>query len=262
MIRKLMEQDRAELFSFLEEEKAMNLFIIGDIENFGFNQDFQELWGEFDASGAIKAVLLRYYHAYLPYAKGDFNTEAFAAIIRQDDKAEVISGKKEVVERFSPSLTFSRQKQLYFAEMKDDAVLAADDQSFRGVQKATIDDCDAIFSLKEQIAEFQLGSSVRESFRKDLSAGTGRTYFYQEEGEILASASTTAENSFSAMVVGVCTHPKARRRGLATLCMQRLCGELLQEGRTLCLFYDNPAAGSIYRRIGFREIGLWNLHYL
>lgn len=25
----------------------------------------------------------------------------------------------------------------------------------------------------------------------------------------------------------------------------------------LCLFYDNPAAGRIYKRIGFRDIGKW-----
>jgi predicted GNAT family acetyltransferase len=32
-----------------------------------------------------------------------------------------------------------------------------------------------------------------------------------------------------------------------------------QEGIQPCLFYDNPAAGSIYRRLGFEDIGPWHL---
>ncbi|MBZ9687115.1 hypothetical protein G9F72_012350 [Clostridium estertheticum] len=28
---------------------------------------------------------------------------------------------------------------------------------------------------------------------------------------------------------------------------------------TLCLFYDNPSAGKIYKSLGFEEIGFWSL---
>lgn len=44
MIRKLTKKDHEQVFSFLKEEVALNLFIIGDIEAFGYETDFQELW--------------------------------------------------------------------------------------------------------------------------------------------------------------------------------------------------------------------------
>ncbi|MGP4075489.1 GNAT family N-acetyltransferase [Halobacillus sp. K22] len=64
----------------------------------------------------------------------------------------------------------------------------------------------------------------------------------------------------SAMVVGVCTHPEHKNQGYASVCMTKLCQELLAEGKMLCLFYDNPEAGSIYKRLGFEDIGKWMMH--
>jgi predicted GNAT family acetyltransferase len=77
---------------------------------------------------------------------------------------------------------------------------------------------------------------------------------------MVSTASTTAENSLSAMVVGVATLLEYKKKGYATQCMVKLCQQLLQEGKELCLFYDNPAAGAIYKRIGFQDIGFWMMY--
>ncbi len=53
-----------------------------------------------------------------------------------------------------------------------------------------------------------------------------------------------------------------RNRGYASAALTRLCAELLAQGKQPCLFYDNPAAGVIYRRLGFEDIGPWNLVFL
>ncbi len=42
-------------------------------------------------------------------------------------------------------------------------------------------------------------------------------------------------------------------------CLSKLCSDLLKRNKTLCLFYDNPKAGRVYRRIGFKEIGIWTM---
>ncbi|MFP3916986.1 GNAT family N-acetyltransferase [Lysinibacillus telephonicus] len=93
-----------------------------------------------------------------------------------------------------------------------------------------------------------------------METKTGRTYFIRVNGEMVTTASTTAENSRSAMVVAVATKEEFKRKGLATDCMIKLCKDLLAEGKELCLFYDNPEAGKIYKRLGFEDIGFWNLY--
>lgn len=82
------------------------------------------------------------------------------------------------------------------------------------------------------------------------------------DGKVIVTASTTAENSMSAMVVAVATHPDYRGKGLAKHVVARLCGDLLAEGRSLCLFYDNPNAGLIYKKLGFKDVGFWSMYYL
>ena len=44
MIRKLTRDDEAACFNLLKTKPAENLFIIGDIEAYGFETDFQKLW--------------------------------------------------------------------------------------------------------------------------------------------------------------------------------------------------------------------------
>lgn len=70
-------------------------------------------------------------------------------------------------------------------------------------------------------------------------------------------AQTTAENSKSAMVVGVATRKDCRGKGLMSQCLSKLCRDVLAEGKSLCLFYDNPKAGRVYHKLGFVSIDKW-----
>ncbi|MFD1774889.1 GNAT family N-acetyltransferase [Paenibacillus rhizophilus] len=264
MIRKLTEEDREGLLAFLGKEPALNLFLIADVENFGFEQDFQEVWGEFGPADAQPmAVLLRYEHSYIPYADGPFNVQGFAEIMLQDGKMEMLSGSSSLVNLFSGVINFRKEKSLYFAELKElnpEASARFDTETC--VKRATIQDVESICSLMDGIEEFDVNpESSRRSLRRTLETGTGRTYFVERTGQVAASASSTAENSMSAMVISVATHPAYRGQGLATSVISKLCAELVSEGKALCLFYDNPDAASIYKRIGFRDIGSWSMMY-
>ncbi len=128
------------------------------------------------------------------------------------------------------------------------------------IKKATLEDVDRIIELRQRIAEFAPLPQERESLAKSLETKTGRTYYIEQDGNMVASASTTAENSLSAMIVGVCTDEAHRQKGYASAIMTKLIQDLISEGKTLCLFYDNPQAGSIYKRLGFRDIGTWTMY--
>ena len=78
-----------------------------------------------------------------------------------------------------------------------------------------------------------------------------------ERGEMTSVAQTTAQNSKSAMIVGLASAKKHRNRGLMSVCLSKLCSDVLAEGKTLCLFYDNPKAGSVYHKLGFESIDKW-----
>jgi uncharacterized protein len=260
MIVKADQTMHDKVMNYLSDEPALNLFIIADIENFGYETDFQEIWTDLDESGEIQGILLRFMGNYLPYAKGTIHAKAFSEIINKDTTYEMLSGKKEITEQFRPYVKFERTKETYFAEIKD-ARLINKSSSRKGIQKAELHDVDSLIELKMQIKEFSIRTTARQSLEQALRTKTGRTYFMKEDNVVVSCASTTAENSLSAMIVGVCSHPEKRNQGLATRCMEALCHDVLAEGKALCLFYDNPKAGSIYKRLGFKDIGMWSMNY-
>ncbi|MFD1739851.1 hypothetical protein ACFSCX_25630 [Bacillus salitolerans] len=121
MIRKLNEQDHEVVFPFLSKEASFNLFILGDIEAFGYETDFQELWGQFDEEGNIQAVLLRYHETFTPYASGKIDVEGFAEIIKQRGQKKVsLSGKSSIAEQFEAvsGLNLGNKKATFFAECR------------------------------------------------------------------------------------------------------------------------------------------------
>ncbi|HEK9103045.1 GNAT family N-acetyltransferase [Bacillus pfraonensis] len=260
MIRKLTKDDHEQVLTFLSEEAAINLFIIGDIEAFGYDADFQELWGQFEENGALQSVLLRFHDSFIPYGKDDFSITDYKVIL-SPHKPLKISGKSDIVEKIEDihGIYLGTKNKMYFCECKDDTALPTT-KLHTTIQLATIDDVKRIMKLRNNIEEFPHTEQSEKILRQSLETNTGRTYYIEKKGEIVASASTSAENSLSGMVVGVCTHPDYRGKGYASLILQKMIQDFTQEGRTLCLFYNNPAAGRIYKWLGFKDIGTWTMY--
>ncbi|MEN8906737.1 MAG: GNAT family N-acetyltransferase [Clostridiales bacterium] len=254
MVRKLTELDRTKTLDFLADEAAINLFIIGDIECFGFDNDFQELWGQFDEEDNFEGILLRYYESFIPYFKNlKADMSEFKEIILNIPDDKIISGKLSVVEKFDKLIPNYNLKELHFCEMSSIDNLKNDNVD-NIVKRAVPDDAKRIIGLISTIEEFDHGIklSVDKEYRNIKEKMTRGYYVEDENGNMISIAQTTAENSKSAMVVGVATLNELRNKGLASKCMSRLCYDVLNDGKTLCLFYDNPKAGSIYHRLGFK----------
>ena len=258
MIRKLNDSDHQSVMALLLREPSYNLFIIGDVEHFGYDNDFQELWAQFE-DGQIKAVLLRYRSSFVLHAPGAHDINAFAQLMISTEKLKIFSGKPETVCKYRGVIPFKNERLFYFAELEKKRFRLSRIEGI-SVKKACSSDSEAIFSLRKQIPKFGNLSGGIKATRQRLESGLGRTYFLRQGGSVISTASTSAESSVSAMIGGVATHPQHRHKGYATACMSILCKDLLAEGKTICLFYDNPAAGNIYKRLGFVDTGKWFMY--
>jgi uncharacterized protein len=260
MIRRLNESDHDDCFKLIKTMPAENLFIIGDIEAYGFEQEFQKVWGEFNESGELVAILLKFEENYIPFAAASFNAKGFADIISNDPTFKMMSGLKEFTEQIEPFLKqqLKKKRQSYYAKctkLNDNLTII----NANNVQQALPKDAEDLVNLINSIPEFDSTLTVERKLR-ELKDGTSRSFFIEEDGKMVSTASTAAENSMSAMVVAVATLENYKKKGYATKCMLKLCNELLLEGKDLCLFYDNPEAGAIYKRIGFEDIGFWMMY--
>lgn len=253
-MKKVTIGESKKLLPFLRIEKEFNLFIIGDLENAEPDSDYIEIFLDGDLENP-KGLLLRYFKFFLIYSPGDMDFEEAARIIDEFEGARVVSGKEECVDKIKPYLKnkIKEEAKLYFASLTEPSLPEFEYK----IEKLTLDNISKVTDLLSTITEF--GSRDDESFITGIKNGSARSYYMEKDGEVVATASTSAETSEMAMIVAVATAKNHRKKGYATAVMCKLCSDLINEGKSACLFYDNPAAGKIYNRIGFREIGFWKM---
>ena len=264
-LHRLGEDDRARLIDFARHEPEYNLFLIGDVENFGMNADFLDIMA-YEPEGAIDSVLLRYHRSFIPYSRhADFAVQPLLSAL-QMPSVQVISGKKDVLDRLRPHLQGFDWRDSYLMKLGRGELLKTDcrpEPAGVRLKPATVADIPAIVDLLDGISEFAgTRAGTREERIRQLAGplehNAGHCYFYDYNGQAVAVACTTAENSMSAMVVSVASHPDWRGRGLASRLVSELARILLADRlQYLCLFYNNPEAGRIYRRLGFKDAGMW-----
>ena len=78
------------------------------------------------------------------------------------------------------------------------------------------------------------------------------------DGTIASKCEFSAVTGDAVQLMGVWTHPRYRRRGLARETLQEICGHLFRSGQQVTLFvnYFNLPAVSLYESMGFEKIGM------
>jgi uncharacterized protein len=266
-LHRLDETDRRRLLEYATQEPEYNLFLIGDVENFGFDADFIDVMA-YEPNGVIDSILLRYHRSYIPYShNAGFALDPLLQALRSSD-VQVLSGKKDVLDRLAPHLEGFAWRDSYLMKLgRNQLNKAMNRPEPLGVslKEATAADVPAIVDMVDGIEEFAgTRAGTREErisqLARPIEKGASHYVFYEHQGRVVAVAGTSAENSISAMVVSVATLPAWRGLGLASRLVSHLAGTLLESRlQYLCLFYNNPEAGRIYRRLGFQDAGRWVL---
>ncbi|HUP47152.1 MAG TPA: GNAT family N-acetyltransferase [Thermoanaerobaculia bacterium] len=86
----------------------------------------------------------------------------------------------------------------------------------------------------------------------------GRSIVRIEEGEIVAKCEFSAVTATAVQLMGVWTHPRFRRHGLARETLREVCGHLFRKRQSVTLFVNdfNRPAIALYESLGFTQIGI------
>lgn len=262
-MQRCTEADRQAILAYIAAEPEINLFIYGDVETVGVDKPPVQVWVHPGREG-WNFLLLQYFDSYILYSQSpDYDAIAAAGFLR-GRKVEGISGKRELLDRLAPYFPEKECRLTYMSRCNAlDSSFAVHCPADVIVRELGPDDLDQTLDLLRGIAEFSDTYHGEEQEREQLAQcwKCGGMMMGAFKGERLVStAQTTAATSRSAMVVGVATCPNERGHGYASAVVTELCRRNFAQGREfLCLFYDNPAAGRIYHRIGFSEVGGWSM---
>ncbi|MCO7175060.1 GNAT family N-acetyltransferase [Sporolactobacillus kofuensis] len=258
MIRQLTEKDRNQILAFAGDRPAENLFIIGDIEAFGIEDDALTLWGDFDSQGDLLSILLRYMGNFIPYAQDPdaLDGQSWAKVIQESGQLGRLSGLQSLVEKIVPHIQLPIVKKQTCQYAKRDLQLPIDNQEkLTDVKMLFPEEAEKVIQLRN--SRFTSYAESPETLQKNMNKGISRTYYIERNNELVSSVSTAAETRRAAMIVGVCTKKDYEHQGYATSCLIKTIRALRAEHKQPCLFYDNPKAGRIYERLGFLPIETW-----
>jgi predicted GNAT family acetyltransferase len=261
MLTKGTKDDRSRILQYCMSEPSINTFIIGDIEIHGFETDFQDVWIQ-TQEGRITGIVLRYYDNFIIYSHKLDMAYAEVVDLLKSAHANIISGKSSVMEPLAVLLgnAFTK-KELFFCELQGPSKLSF---SMTEVKIATRSEAREISFAYGEIPEFAgLYSSDPElrfqQIANRIESGEGTHMIIREDGRIISHGNTTAETTVSAMIGGIFTLPEFRNAGLASKIISALCTRLLDQKKSVCLFYDNEDAGRIYQRLNFKVIENWTI---
>ena len=111
MIQRLNNSHNRKVIEYLHKEKEVNIFLLSDIERFGYDSYFFSIYGGIDENGEIKGILLKCFEFIIFYAYDEFNVDEFAKFIN-DSECEEICGKSEVLEKLEPKINLKRYRKV------------------------------------------------------------------------------------------------------------------------------------------------------
>ncbi len=258
-----MQKDIETLKVYLSKDAVPNLFFRANIENYGLEGDKVEAFAHIN-DAEWDFVLLRYFSIVLIYSqKENYSIQEAVKLVTSFEKVDTIGGKHSVVEKLKndfSSFTFRPTSLLRCTKeslAKNNDKTAHDSLIFTELPSDKGDD---LVDFYFTIAEFEKNykgqeegyrQRTKENLQKDSNA-----YVFTDNGTIVSSAMAGAQCSIGSMLLGVATSPNYRKQGLATILVTKACSNQFEKGKDfVALFFDNPEAASLYKKIGFEEAG-------
>lgn len=264
MIRLLTEADRAQVVAFLAGAPQWNLYMLGNLEKLGFTNAICEFWGDLEAeTGSIVlcAVLNRYMTGWTVYGEAHADWRALGAILDQHPAgAERLQDNPGGIASFLPYL-----QRYQAASVKTEEVMALDAADLRPVaapkgvliRRGTLADLPRLSDFYANAEHMRRTPAAVERPLRDT-----RLWLAEADGTILSAALTNAETQDLAMIGGVYTPVARRGQGLSQAVCSALCAELIGARKQPVLYWETPAAGAIYRKLGFHSTGQWRSVWL
>lgn len=263
--RALSENDRSVYLAHCLKHPDDMLPARMNIEAFGMSGSKVHAWGAFHKyTQEMAGILIRYSNTILAVDEDGSCARGFARILDEERNiagirgtTAVLTGIQALLRRYQPTDWEVSQ----FMILRKQISLGS--ETMRLARLALPGDINLL-------SELYRGAGVMYRSRSSIAekVAEGRIWVVQEPElgrrltRIAACALLNVEGNDAALIGGVYTMPEARGKGYASACTAALSVQLQQNGINPCLFYENPAAGRVYSRLGFQHTGKWALLYV
>lgn len=236
------------VYEFAKKDIARNYFILLGLKS--KKTVFDKIYGEY-IDGNLNSILLKRRSGTIQfYAEGEFNSDEYIKLISKLDYKGMIGPKSYCDKLFHKDIFTSSKEGAYISKLDKNFKILPIETDFK-MRAISVNDLDEIVEIYKEVFTSFAPKSIMEDKLKNKR---GRGICIEKNGQILSLAQSDFEVEDGAIIVGIGTRKEYRCKGLATQCLQKLCKDLLEEGKDLYLQYDNLEAGKIYERQGFKVL--------
>lgn len=260
-LTKLTSDNHKDVIELFGNEVSNYYFIIEDLIRNDYKGENFHVYGEYD-NGKLVSILLNNFDNVTYYSNFDRDVDIYKDILNKLTFSK-LSGDSRLIKKFLPYVKVESDTLSYMGVVKEVKKL----RKYPNLVIKTIDSKQEIgkqYDLLLSAEEYKniLPKSKDEYIEKEserISNSSGRTVYLSVDDEMISSCSTVMEGEKSAIIIGVVTNPKFRNKGYGTEVLIAAFNMLLEEGKYPYLFYNNPAARSVYKKIGMTEVCEWKV---
>ena len=240
--------DRDYLLALLENEPVSNIFMLADIDLYGFDHDFQRIWRS--PEGQAEAVYLLFYDNLSLWARspGDIDRDFVLQIVSHYPVC-CIMGKYDSVAPLHllfPDLTMSRKNMCALHQPVKKVV--SQDLTVAGPA-----DVEAIFRFLSTFPQLRALYTSQQMIADRIDRRDGIHLILREGEEILAHGNTTASTDRAIMVGGIGAKSLADAEAITA----RLCQGIQAEDKIPCTLCTDQAFEELFKPLGFSIESQW-----
>lgn len=252
-----------EVINFFGQDIKKFYFIVSDMLRNNYMGKNFKVYGEFEEN-KLQSILLSNFNNLTYYAKSDRDANVYKDII-VDLPFEKISGPSNLVEKLIPFVNIQSDRLSYMGYVEKIGIkrkyphlqvkyISTDDEI--GMQY------DLLLSAKEYLGVMPDSKEKYITGQRKIINTNSRTAYLLIDDKMVSSCSTISEYDKSAIVTGVVTSPEFRNKGYGSEVLICLFETLISEGKNPYLFYSNPVASSVYKKLGMEEVCEWRVVFI
>lgn len=242
------------LLEYLKQEAVRNTFLIGDIINYGFESEIQEVWADIEGEN-LEAVYIWFCNNLLIYSHKDIlNQEALRYVleIRHPDQVMARRSHLQQIQTLLNGYTIKSKFLLVYQQSKNQGERLSNSGTYT-YRVGTQADVESIYAFL-QSGELAPLYRAKEMIENRIETGEGVHLLMEEDGELVAQINSAAATPYSAMIGGLFTKDEYRGAGRAQYLVESLCQILVGKGLEPCLIATLGETENLFLTAGFREI--------
>lgn len=261
-----------EVLTFLAQRPIHTVIMAGFIRDNGLvsPRNRGAFYGCHDATGQLKGVAL-IGHVTIVETESDEALELFAQLARQYERAHVIVGEQEKVDRFWKFYGPTGQSMRRLCrELLMEQSWPVEVHEAVNMRLATIADLDLIMPVHAEMAfeESGVNPMVKDpiGFRQRMShrIEQGRIWVWIDQGRLIFKADVVSKTPEAIYLEGIYLAPEERGQGSGVHYVSQLSRTLLASTKSICVLVNeaNQTAQTCYQNAGYKVRGYYDTVYL